>query len=207
MIIAIDGTTASGKGTLAKGIARKFGLQRLDTGSLYRAVALAVLDAGDDPKDAQVAELAARGLDLSIIDESRIRTGVVGAAAAVVAAHPGVRQALLEAQQSFAQDPRGSVLDGRDIGTVICPDADVKFFVDADLHTRAERRWRELTSKGENVTLDQVESEIATRDDRDRGRKEAPLVKASDAITIDTSALSIEEMNRVACEAVEARAL
>ena len=156
MIIAIDGTTASGKGTLSREVAAHYGLKRLDTGALYRAVALALLDAGADPADAAAAETAARALDLERIDEERIRSGSVGAAASIVAAIPRVRAALLAAQRDFAHDPQGAVLDGRDIGTVVCPDADVKLFVVADLAVRAERRWKELRGRGESVGLEAV---------------------------------------------------
>src|SRR5690242_17650373 len=143
MIIAVDGPTASGKGTIAARLAAHYGLRRLDTGSLYRAVGLAVLDAGRDPSDEAAAIAAAKALDVSRIDESRIRTAEVATAASKVAAVHDVRAALLEAQRAFARAPGGAVLDGRDIGTVICPNADVKIFVTASLNTRAERRFKE----------------------------------------------------------------
>jgi cytidylate kinase len=204
MIIAIDGTTASGKGTLAREVARRYGLKRLDTGALYRAVALALLDAGADPGDEAAAAQAARALDLDAIDEDRIRSGAVGAAASVAAAHPAVRAALLEAQRAFAAHPQGAVLDGRDIGTVVCPDADVKLFVVADLAVRAERRWKELTARGESRTLDTVAADIAARDKRDAERPVAPTRQAEDAHLLDTTALSIEAAAAAACRIIDA---
>jgi cytidylate kinase len=204
MIIAIDGTTASGKGTLAKRIAEIYGLKRLDTGALYRAVALALLDAGLDPNDEAAAVAAAETLDLEAIDENRIRSGPVGAAASTVAAHPGVRQALLAAQRAFAQAPQGAVLDGRDIGTVICPDADVKLFVVADLSVRAERRWRELIARGERVTIEDLSAQIARRDAADAARPIAPLRQTPDAALLDTTSLTIDEAVAAACRAIDA---
>lgn len=204
MIIAIDGTTASGKGTLAREVAKAYGLKRLDTGAIYRAVALALLDAGADPADPAAAEAAARALDLDAIDDDRIRSGPVGAAASVVSAIPAVRAALLQAQRAFAGAPQGAVLDGRDIGTVVCPDADVKLFVVADLDVRAGRRWRELAARGEPVTLESVAAEIAARDERDRTRAVAPLVPAADAHLLDTTALSIEAAAAAACRIIDA---
>lgn len=192
MILAIDGTTASGKGTLARLLAAHYGLARLDTGALYRGVALAVLDASEDPADPIAAARAAESLDLAAIDEERIRSGAVGAAASQVAAIPGVRAALLVAQRRFSQAPEGAVLDGRDIGTVICPDADVKLFVDAAIGERARRRFAELRARGESVTLTDVEATIAARDWRDAHRADAPLRLAPDAHLLDTTTLSIE---------------
>jgi cytidylate kinase len=203
MIIAIDGTTASGKGTLAREVARVYGLKRLDTGALYRAVALAVLQACADPHDADAAIAAARNLDLEAIDEALIRSGPVGAAASVVSAHPEVRATLLAAQRAFASHPLGAVLDGRDIGTVICPDAQVKLFVIADLEVRAARRHRELLARGESVTITQVSEDIAARDARDAARAVAPLRMAQDAHLLDTTALSIEEAVAAACRVIE----
>lgn len=204
MIIAIDGTTASGKGTLARQVADRYGLKRLDTGAIYRAVALALLDAREAPADRAKAEAAARALDLGNIDEARIRSAEVGAAASVVSAIPAVRAALLEAQRAFARHPQGAVLDGRDIGTVVCPDADVKLFVVADLSVRAERRWKELASRGESLTLDEVAAEIAARDKRDSERPIAPLRRAEGAHLLDTTALSIEAAAAAACRIIDA---
>lgn len=192
MIIAIDGPTASGKGTLSKRLADAYGLPRLDTGALYRAVGLALLDADADPTDAQTAAKAAAALDLNAIDENRIRTAEAGAAASVVAAHPQVRAALLAAQRAFAAQPGGAILDGRDIGTVICPDADVKLFVTASLAARAERRWKELAARGEPIELSVLTAQIEARDQRDQNRADAPLKPAPDAHLLDTTALSIE---------------
>ena len=204
MIIAIDGTTASGKGTLARKVAERYGLKRLDTGAIYRGVALALLDAGVDPADAAKAARAAETLDLEAIDEERIRSGPVGTAASIVSAIPAVREALLEAQRRFAAAPQGAVLDGRDIGTVVCPNADVKLFVTADLSVRAERRWKELQARGESSTLAQVEAEIAARDKRDAERPIAPLRPALDAHLLDTTSLSIEAAAAAACQIIDA---
>ncbi len=192
MIIAIDGTTASGKGTLARELARHYGVARLDTGALYRAVALAVLDGGGNVADSAIAEAAARTLDLSDIDEYRIRSGAVGTAASVVAGNQKVRAILFDAQRAFARQLGGAVLDGRDIGTVICPDADVKFFVDASLEERTRRRHAELAARGEPVEFEALKAQIADRDHRDMTRPVAPLIQASDAHLLDTTALSIE---------------
>ena len=192
MIIAVDGTLASGKGTVARGIAKAFGLAHLDTGALYRAVAVEVLKAGGDPRDHDAALTAAKTLDPSRIDEIAIRTAEAGAAASVVAAQPDVRSALFDLQRRFAEQEGGAVLDGRDIGTVVCPDADVKFYIDADPRIRAERRWRELTAKGESVQLEDIERQLAERDARDSSRETAPLMRAEDAVLLDTTHLSID---------------
>lgn len=203
MIIAVDGPTASGKGTLAKRIAARYGLKRLDTGAIYRGVALAMLDAAQDPRDATAAEAAARALDLEHIDEDRIRSSEVGQAASIVSAVSGVRQALLEAQRAFAAAPEGAVLDGRDIGTVVCPDADVKLFVTAALPIRVERRLKELQARGETLSFAELERQIAVRDKRDRERPLAPLKPALDAHLLDTSALPIEAAVEAACRIID----
>ncbi|MEN0653052.1 MULTISPECIES: (d)CMP kinase [Hyphobacterium] len=192
MIIAVDGTLASGKGTIAKALAKAFGLAHLDTGALYRATGVAVVEAGGDPTDPDAAEHAARTLDVEAIDEAKIRTAEAGLNASIVAAQPRVRQALFELQRGFAARPGGAVLDGRDIGTVICPDADVKLYVDADPSVRAERRWKELTAKGETVALATIAKQLAERDARDSGRADAPMRAADDAVLLDTSQLSID---------------
>lgn len=192
MIIAVDGPTASGKGTLSRRIGARYGLPVLDTGALYRAVALAVLDQGGDPVDAAAAEAAAEALDLAAIDERRIRDNAVGQAASVVAALPGVRSRLLAAQRAFAHRPGGAVLDGRDIATVVCPEADVKLFVTASLAERAARRHAELASRGESVTLEDVARQIEARDARDQSRASAPLRQAADAHLLDTTGLPID---------------
>jgi CMP/dCMP kinase len=193
MIIAIDGLTASGKGTLAKALASHYGLARLDTGALYRAVALALLEAGADVHSAAAAQDAARRLDLNGIDEYRIRSGAVGDAASLIASDPGVRAILKEAQRAFAHQPGGAVLDGRDIGTIICPDADIKFFVVASLDERARRRYAELTARGETVDLAALTGQIDARDKRDMSRPVAPLVQAPDAHVLDTTALTVDQ--------------
>ncbi len=203
MIIAIDGPTASGKGTVAAGVARHFGLKRLDTGALYRAVGLAVLDAGGDPSDARAAVAAAEALDLTQIDEHRIRSSAVGLAASKVASISAVRSALLRAQRSFAADPTGAVLDGRDIATVICPDADVKLFVTASLDARTQRRLAELRNRGESIAFEQLKAQIAERDERDINRAEAPLRQAEGAYLLDTTELSVVESVAAAVAIIE----
>ncbi|AZU04856.1 cytidylate kinase [Glycocaulis alkaliphilus] len=205
MLIAVDGPLASGKGTIARALSAKFGLPHLDTGTLYRAVAVAVLDAGNDPADAGAAEAAARDLDPASIDEAKIRTAGAGAAASIVSAHPKVRAALKEVQQEFARQPGGAVLDGRDIGTVIAPDADVKLFVTASAEVRASRRWSELVGRGENVSLEQIMSQLAERDGRDASRPDAPLLKADDAVELDTTDMDEGEAIRAAIAIVEGR--
>jgi CMP/dCMP kinase len=203
MIIAVDGPTASGKGTIAAGLAEHYGLKRLDTGSLYRAVGLAVLDAGGDPGDSRTAVAAAEALDLARIDEHRIRSSSAGLAASQVAALPAVRAVLRKAQRAFAADPKGAVLDGRDIGTVICPDADVKLFVTAELGVRAQRRHAELTARGETISLADLQAQIAERDRRDMERKDSPLYQAPGAHLLDTTHLSVTEAVAAAVAIVE----
>ncbi|MBY0565730.1 MAG: (d)CMP kinase [Hyphomonadaceae bacterium] len=203
MIIAIDGPTASGKGTVAAGVARHFGLKRLDTGALYRAVGLAVLDAAGDPADERAAVAAAEALDLAAIDERRIRSSAVGLAASKVASISAVRSALLKAQRSFAADPAGAVLDGRDIATIICPDADVKLFVTASLDARTQRRLAELRNRGEAIEFEQLKAQIAERDERDINRAEAPLRQAQGAFLLDTSNLSVEQSVAAAIAIIE----
>ncbi len=204
MIIAVDGPTASGKGTVAAGLAQRYGLKRLDTGALYRAVGLAVLDAGGDPEDEAAAVAAAQALNLEAIDESRIRSSAVGTAASKVAALPAVRAVLRQAQRAFAADPAGAVLDGRDIGTVICPEAEVKLFVTAYLAVRTERRRRELLARGEQISFEDLHAQIAERDQRDMNRADSPLLQASDAHLLDTTDLSIEAAVEAARRIVEA---
>jgi CMP/dCMP kinase len=203
MIIAVDGPTASGKGTIAAGLAKHYGLKRLDTGSLYRAVGLAVLDAGGEPGDEAAAVKAAEALDLGAIDEHRIRSSSAGLAASQVAAIPAVRAVLRKAQRAFAADPKGAVLDGRDIGTVICPDAQVKLFVIAELPVRARRRHAELTARGETISFDELQAQIAGRDRRDMERKDSPLFKAADAYELDTTRLTVAEAVAAAVAIVE----
>jgi cytidylate kinase len=193
MIIAVDGPTASGKGTLSRRIGARYGLPVLDTGALYRAVALALLDAGADPSNPAEAEASAAALDLDAIDDVRIRADAVGQAASIVAALPAVRARLLAAQRAFAHRPGGAILDGRDIATVVCPEADVKLFVTASLAERAARRHAELAGRGESVTVDEVARQIEARDHRDQTRAVAPLRQAADAYLLDTTGVPIED--------------
>jgi cytidylate kinase len=195
-VIAIDGPAASGKGTLAKRIADHYGLAHLDTGALYRAVGLATIRAGGDPSDGAFATRIAESLDFTLLDDPAIRTREAGPAASKVAVHPGVRAALLAFQRTFAKVPprgaKGAVLDGRDIGTVICPNAKVKLFITASPEVRARRRFLDLCAQGSSLTQEAVLADIRERDARDSGRAAAPLVRAPDAILLDTTDLDIE---------------
>lgn len=204
MIIAIDGTTASGKGTIAKRLAAYYGLPHMDTGRLYRAVAVAALKQGVPLDEAGPLADIARMLDLTDFVEHELRSAEAGKAASVVAAIPSVRQALFELQRAFATREGGALLDGRDIGTVIAPDADVKLWVDADVTQRGVRRWKELIGHGEAVTLEQVIEQLKIRDARDQGRTDAPAAMAADAILIDTTDLTIDAAVERAMAAVEA---
>ncbi|MCB1471392.1 MAG: (d)CMP kinase [Rhodobiaceae bacterium] len=204
MIIAVDGPAAAGKGTLTRALAEHYGLPRLDTGVLYRAVAAALLADGADPSDAQAAEAAASTLDLSRFADAELRTSGVGEAASVVAAQPRVREALLLFQRAFAARPPGAVLDGRDIGTVVCPDADVKLFVTASAAARARRRWLELRQAGQDVDLAAVEADIERRDARDASRDAAPMRPADDAHLLDTTEMDIEAAFRAAVAIIDA---
>jgi cytidylate kinase len=192
MIIAIDGPAASGKGTLAKRIAAHFGLHHLDTGLLYRAVARDVQRLGAALDDAERAAAAARALDPAGLDDPDLRKPGAGEAASIVARIPQVRAALLEFQRSFARRPPGAVLDGRDIGTAVCPDADVKIYVTATPEVRAERRYLEMQGRGEAATYEGVLADIRRRDQRDASRDTAPMRSADDAFLLDTSNLDIE---------------
>jgi cytidylate kinase len=189
MIIAIDGPAASGKGTLGKRLAAHFGLRHLDTGLLYRAVAKSLLDAGHAPSNHARAVAAADALDPASFDEMALKAHEVGQAASVVSAIPDVRAALLMFQRNFAAKPPGAVLDGRDIGTVICPNADVKIYVTATPQVRANRRVLEIKGRGEPVDADAVLADIVQRDQRDMSRPVAPLKQADDAHLLDTTAL------------------
>ncbi len=204
MIIAIDGPAASGKGTLAKRLAAHYGLRHLDTGLLYRAVAKAVLDAGHRLEDPGQAAAAARALDPTRFDEAALKSHAAGEAASVVSAIPEVRAALLRFQQDFAAAPPGAVLDGRDIGTVICPNADAKIFVTATPEVRANRRVLEMRRGGALADEAEVLADIRRRDARDSARGVAPLKPAADAVLLDTSDLDIEAAFRAAVEIVEA---
>ncbi|MEQ8349368.1 MAG: d(CMP) kinase [Sneathiellaceae bacterium] len=192
LVIAVDGPVAAGKGTLARSLARQFGLRYLDTGSLYRAVAARVRDAGADPSDPAAALAAARGLGDADQHRGDLRDEAVGEAASIVAAQPEVRAALLDYQRRFGATPPGAVLDGRDIGTVIFPDAPVKLFVTATVEARARRRHDELAGRGAATDYAAVLADLRARDARDSGRATAPLVPAADACLLETTELSIE---------------
>jgi len=203
MIIAIDGPAASGKGTVSKKLAAHYGLRHLDTGLLYRAVAKALLDAGHAPGDEARAVAAAKSINPARFDETALKRYDVGEAASVVSAIPGVRAALFNFQQAFAAAPPGAVLDGRDIGTVICPNADVKIFVTASPEVRASRRANELRGRGERADEKTILADLLARDERDRSRATAPLLQAPDAHLLDTSALDIDGAFRAALALVE----
>lgn len=204
MIIAVDGPAASGKGTIARALAKHYGLPHLDTGLLYRAVALTVIRNELNP-DIEADCFAACDFDESILADPELRNDDIGKIASIVSAHPLVRTALLHRQRRFANQPGGAVLDGRDIGTVIAPNADAKLFVKATPSIRAKRRHLELRQQGSNVSIDKVLADIRARDLRDSQRTTAPLVLANDAALLDTSFLSIESAIQRAIELVEAR--
>lgn len=204
MIIAIDGPAASGKGTLAKRLAEKYGLRHLDTGLLYRAVAKAVLDGGKRPDDAAAATAAARTLEPATFDEAALKGPAVGEAASLVSAIPDVRAALVAFQRDFAAKPPGAVIDGRDIGTVICPDADVKIFVTAAPEVRAGRRAAEYRGQGKQIDQSTVLADILARDARDSSRAISPLKQAPDAHLLDTTNMDISTALRAAIDIVEA---
>ncbi|MBK5910953.1 cytidylate kinase [Rhodothalassium salexigens] len=208
MIVAIDGPAASGKGTLARRLAAHFNFAYLDTGLLYRAVGQAVLDAGGDPSNADDAEAAARAMNPEALDDDRLRSDAAGNAASQVAAIEGVRDALLDFQRVFARlhphERDGAVLDGRDIGTVVCPDAHVKLFVTADVEERARRRAAEFAARGAAVEFDQVLTDLKVRDARDAARAQAPLKPAADAHLLDTTDLDIEAAFEQARDIVDA---
>ncbi len=191
MIIAIDGPAAAGKGTLARRIAAALGLPYLDTGLLYRAVGRRVLDTGADPADPEAAAAAAQSLSRADLDRADLRDGSASKAASQVASIPGVRAALLDFQRHFGTT-NGAVLDGRDIGTIIFPDADAKLFVTASLAARAQRRHAELLARGDDVSLEAVQADLAARDAADANRKAAPLVAAPDAVLLDTTELNAD---------------
>ena len=188
MIIAVDGLTAAGKGTLSKALARHFGFKHLDTGLLYRATAKKMLDLGVSPLEA-AQKLTSADLD----DEASLRNEVVAQKASEVAAIPPVRQALIQFQRDFAKSPEGAILDGRDIGTVICPDADAKLFVTATSEVRAERRYKELLAKGQKAIKSRVLADLVERDARDQQRTEAPAKAAEDAYVLDTCDMDAQQ--------------
>lgn len=204
MIIAVDGPTASGKGTIAKALAAHFGFPHLDTGLLYRAVGRQVQLHGGDPDDAGDA-LAACDFADSLLDDAILRSEEVGGYASRVSVHPEVRRALYERQRAFALQDSGAVLDGRDIGTVIAPEAEVKLFVTASVAERARRRWLEMQARGNAVPLAEIERDIAARDARDMSRKDAPLMAAPDALVIDTTSFNREQAIEAVIEAVRTR--
>ncbi|MBV9558587.1 MAG: (d)CMP kinase [Pseudolabrys sp.] len=204
MIIAIDGPAASGKGTLGSRLAQHYGLRHLDTGLLYRAVAKAVLDAGKQPQDKNAALVAARTLDHAHLDRFALQADSIGTAASIVSAFPEVRAVLVEYQRDFAAKPPGAVLDGRDIGTVIAPDADVKIFVVADAEVRARRRTLEMEKRGEKADFEGILADIRARDERDTKRPVSPLKPAPDAHLLDTTHLAIDAAIRAAIDIVEA---
>jgi cytidylate kinase len=203
MIIAVDGPAAAGKGTLARRLAAHYRLAFLDTGALYRAAALHTLESGGDPADPAVAEAAARLVGPEDLSYKRLREERVAQAASIVSAIPGVRSALLQFQRDFAATPPGAVLDGRDIGTVVCPDADAKIYITASLEARAERRFEELRQLGETVIYERVLQDMKDRDARDSARRTAPLRPADDAIVLDTTELDAEAAFRAAVAAIE----
>jgi cytidylate kinase len=204
MIVAIDGPAASGKGTLAKRVAAHYCLAHLDTGTLYRAVARDTLASGWDPADEDAALKAAQALDLGTLDDPALRSAGLGEAASLVARYEAVREALLAYQRAFAGSEPGAVLDGRDIGTVICPNADVKLFVTATSEERARRRFIELREAGTLVSEAEVLADIRHRDERDAGRAAAPLRRAQDAHLLDTTNLDIDAAFRAAIDLIDA---
>jgi cytidylate kinase len=204
LVIAIDGPAASGKGTVAAILARHYGLPHLDTGLLYRAVGFDVISAGGDPADGPTAAAAAHALDMGSVDHEAVRSGAAGEAASQVAAHPAVRDSLLRLQREFAAQPGGAVLDGRDIGTVICPHATAKLFVTASPEVRAHRRFTQLKNQGEDIDYEAVLNDIRRRDARDSGRAAAPLVMADDAVLLDTTEMDISQTADAARRMVEA---
>jgi CMP/dCMP kinase len=203
MVIAIDGPAASGKGTLARRLAQHYGLPHLDTGLLYRAVALTLIDAGRPLTDADAAAAAAASLASERLDDPRLKGRAMGDAASVVSAYPRVREALLDVQRRFAAQPGGAVLDGRDIGTVICPTADAKLFVTATPEERARRRHLELVERREAADLSAILADIRRRDERDASRAIAPLRPAADAVVLDTTGMDADAAFQAAVRLVD----
>lgn len=204
-VVAIDGPAAAGKGTISRAVAKEFGFAHLDTGLLYRAVGKRAINMGRGVIDEGVAELCARELQEADVVDEGLRTVLVSRAASRVAALPGVRSALLEFQRKFAAREGGAVLDGRDIGTVICPEADVKLYVTASDETRAQRRFEEVSARGEETSLAQIALDLKARDTRDAGREDAPMRQAADAHLLDTSEMTIEQAVAAAVQIVYAR--
>lgn len=205
MIIAVDGPAAAGKGTLARALARHYNFHFLDTGALYRMVGLGVLNSGGDPRDAAAAVKAAESLRPDKVKDEDLRTEAVGDAASIVAVNPQVRAALLGFQRAFARKEPGAVLDGRDVGTIVCPEAEAKIFVTASTEVRARRRFAELAERGQTPQFDTVLAEIKARDERDSSRAHAPLIPARDAYVLDSSHLSREAALAKAIAYVETR--
>ncbi|MEM8971597.1 MAG: (d)CMP kinase [Pseudomonadota bacterium] len=203
MIIAVDGPAASGKGTVSRKIAHLYGFDYLDTGLLYRAIARDVTQANGRLEVEEEALKAAKSLDFSSLDDENLRLTGVGEAASIVARHPAVRAELLSIQQNFAKRLPGAVLDGRDIGTVVCPDADAKLYVTADADVRAERRFLELSRRGESVTREDVLEMILQRDARDTERADSPMRPADDAMLLDTTKLDISQSFDAAVELIK----
>jgi cytidylate kinase len=203
MIIAMDGPAASGKGTLAKKLAEHYGLGHLDTGALYRAVARDMIAAGIALDDEQAAAATAGNIDPDSLENPGLRTPEIGEAASLVAKLKPVRAALVNYQRKFAGRPGGAVIEGRDIGTVVCPGADVKIFVEASTKVRAQRRHKELLEAGHDITYEKIHAQIAARDELDRSRAISPLVPAEDALLLDTSDLGIEAAFKAALELIE----
>jgi CMP/dCMP kinase len=205
LILAVDGPSASGKGTLARLLADHYGLKHLDTGALYRVVGLAMLLAGKDLADADAAAKAARQLDLSLLEHPSLRTEATGRAASIISAYPPVRAALLQLQRDFAHTSPGAVLDGRDIGTVVCPDAQAKLFITADVTVRALRREQDLITCNAPKPFAAILLDLQERDARDSDRAEAPLRPATDALKLDTTELTIAQAVAAAVELIDAK--
>ena len=204
LVIAVDGPTASGKGTIAKALAVHYGLPHLDTGLLYRAVGVQTVLAGGDP-DREADALTACGFPDGLLADPALRSEESGGYASRASVHPAVRAALLDRQRTFASQPGGAVLDGRDIGTVIAPDASAKLYVTASVPARALRRWKEMNARGIAASLEAIEADLAERDERDRNRAEAPLRQADDAERLDTSQMTPREAIAAAVALVESR--
>ena len=202
-VIAIDGPAASGKGTLARNLATHYHLPHLDTGLTYRAVADALLKANELLDNENTAIKIAKSLDFSQLDPDHLSNNEIGEAASKVAVMPGLRETLVAVQRQFAEQTNGAVLDGRDIGTVVCPDASVKLYIVASPEARAERRYREILSKGKTADYDKILADLIQRDERDMNRKQSPLKPAPDAHLLDTTKLSIESAFKAACAVVD----
>lgn len=203
LIIAIDGPAASGKGTLARRLANRYGLHHLDTGLTYRAVGKALIDGELSLDDEKVAEAVARSVDLAKLDRDVLSTHAVGEAASKVAVMPGVRRILVEKQREFAAEPPGAVLDGRDIGTVVCPQARVKLYVTARPEVRARRRVEEIVERGGTADQTEILADLERRDARDMARADSPLKPAADAHLLDTSDMDIETAFAAACTLID----